>query len=248
MTEFDYTIHHTGSSGNCATIKVGGVTFLIDIGKPYKTISKYLDGVDFLLCTHIHGDHLNLAAYKGIVQNYSHIQIISNLEVGQTLALKGVSRAPDFYVEADDQMYIGEVKVHVFDNVHGVQTNGYIFEYKNQRLLFATDLASTVWYREWLDKHKVKLDVILLEANYNPEVFQFYEDFSKDKDINLWNSGTFRHLPTTEYEDFVNTYLNTGGHTEQLHTSKTFHDFDGLIKKLKGFISQEDVTKWRQQN
>lgn len=245
MSNFEWKIHHTGSSGNSATIKVGGLSFLIDYGKSYKTISKYMDGIDFVLTSHVHSDHLNLSAYKGIRQNYSHVQFITNQEVSDKIASKNISPLPEAIIKAGDVVYLGEVTLYVFENVHGVECNGYIFEYENEYLLFATDLSTMIFYSEWLDEHNVKLDICLLEANYDPEVIQFYEQSKEHTGFDIFSNGSFRHLPTTEHNAFVAKYLKEGGVCKELHISSTYHDFNGLIGKSKGRITQEDVNAWK---
>lgn len=246
MSEFQFKIHHTGSTGNSATITAGSLSFLIDFGKSYKTIANYMDGIDFALCSHVHGDHLNISAYKGIRQNYSHVQIISNQEVSDKLKDKNVLYPLDAIIKADDTIYLGDVTIHVFDNVHGVETNGYIFECNNEYLLFATDLSTTLFYQEWLKEHNVKLDVCLLEANYNPEVIKFYEETKEHSGYSIFNGGSYRHLPTTEHEYFITNFVKKDGIIKELHISSTYHDFNGLIRKSKGRITWEDVNVWKQ--
>lgn len=248
MSEFSFKIHHTGSTGNSATITVGGLSFLIDFGKSYKTIANYMDGIDFVLCSHVHGDHLNISAYKGIRQNYSHVQFITNQEVVNRLAEKGITDLPQAVIKAEDVIYLGDITIHVFDNVHGVETNGYIFEYQGEYLLFATDLSTTIFYQEWLQEHNVKLDVCLLEANYDPDVIKFYEQTKAHTGYDVFSNGSFRHLPTTEHELLTKNFVKEGGVIKELHTSATYHDFKGLIKKSKGRITWEDVNKWKEQN
>lgn len=54
--QLTFKIHHTGSSGNCATIynKGGGWNMMVDAGKSYKTIEKHLFEISFIFYTHRH--------------------------------------------------------------------------------------------------------------------------------------------------------------------------------------------------
>lgn len=51
-----YEILATGSDGNCVIIND---TLMIDCGVPYKTIEPYLEKLQLVLLTHMHGDHYN---------------------------------------------------------------------------------------------------------------------------------------------------------------------------------------------
>lgn len=248
MSSFEYEIKHTGSTGNCAIITVDGMRFMIDFGKSFKTINQYMTDIDFVLCTHVHGDHLNISSYKGIMQNYSHVGFITNQSVRDRLEEKGVDTLPENIVKAGDTIYIGDVEITVFDNEHGIECNGYIFKYNDEYLLFATDLSTTIWYQDWLDANNVKLDVCLLEANYDPQVIQFYEESKEHTGYNVFSNGSFRHLPTTENQEFIEKYLKPDGVSKELHISATYHDFKGLIRKSKGKITIEDVERWKQEN
>lgn len=68
----------SGSEGNSVYLKA--YKTLIDIGLPFKTYNEFdptffLD-VDFIILTHHHGDHLNPATLKRILDDYPHIKII----------------------------------------------------------------------------------------------------------------------------------------------------------------------------
>lgn len=244
---FSFKIHHTGSTGNSATVSVNDINFLIDFGKSYKTIKPYLEGVDFVFCTHVHSDHLNIAAYKGMLIDYPYLTVLTNQEVIDRLATKGAT-VPDNVIKAGDTLYVGDIEIHVFENEHGVECNGYIFTYQDHALLFATDLSTTMHYRDWLDEHQLKLDTILLEANYNPQVIQFYEESKAHTGFNIFSNGSYRHLPTTEHNEFISAYLKPDGVVKALHKSSTYFSFDGLKRKLGTNWNEEAYNEWKQHN
>lgn len=251
MGSFEWKIHHTGSSGNCATIKVGGMVIMIDAGKSYKTILPKLDGVDFILYSHRHGDHLGKSAYKSIRLLHPNITTITNQDVSDFVQGLGYPE-PDYIIKASDRLFLGDLTINVFENYHGanedyVETNGYLFSYFDEHLLFATDLSTAIEYEEYLRKHNIKLDVCLLEANYNEDVLSFYTDWGYHNGYDLHTYGAVRHHSTGQYNNFVAEFLKPDGYARELHTSASFHDFEGLVRRDKK-VTWEDVRAWQRLN
>ena len=248
MNEFSFDIHFTGSKGNCASIYYDNLGFLIDIGRPYKYVESYLFNKQFILLTHRHQDHLVYTTYKKIRENFPHIKILGNQEVNENIVKRKLPEL-DIIFKDDFQFQIGEVKFTTLQNYHGAgeeyaETHGFILESPSQNLLFATDLSTLVDYETYLLKNKLKLDIILLEANYDPQVIGLSEYMKIHSGYNTFNNGSYRHLSTIDREEFVTKFKNPDAIDIELHVSERYRSFEGLMKLEKGKITQKDVDNW----
>lgn len=247
INNFSYTIHHTGSSGNVARIDYNTIGILIDIGKPYKLVSQYLEGISYLFISHRHSDHLNLTTYKTIRERHPYISIVSNGEVNEHLMTKGL-KGVDVIIKDDMQLALGDLKITCLNNYHDTETHGFIFESPHETLLFATDLSTTTDYELYLNKVGKKVDICLLEANYKEEVLDFYISEGHHTGFDIFSNGSQRHLSVENHQRFVAEHVIEGGCVRELHTSSTYRTFKGLLKKSKGKISIEMVEKWLTKN
>lgn len=243
-----FDIHYTGSKGNCASIYYDNLGFLIDIGKPYKYIEPYLFNKQFILITHKHQDHLIYTTYKKIRENFPHIKILGNHEVNENIVKRKLPEL-DIIFKDDFQFQIGEVKFTTLQNYHGAgedytETHGFILESPSQNLLFATDLSTLVDYEEYCLTNKIKFDIILLEANYDPQVIGLSEYMKIHSGYNTFNNGSYRHLSTIDREEFVTKFKNPDAIDIELHVSERYRSFEGLMKLEKGRITQKDVDNY----
>ena len=243
-----FDIHYTGSKGNCASIYYDNLGFLIDIGKPYKYIEPYLFNKQFILLTHRHQDHLVYTTYKKIRENFPHLKILGNQEVQDNLTKRNLPML-DLIFKDDFQFQIGEVKFTTLQNYHGAgeeytETHGFILESPSQNLLFATDLSTLVDYESYLLTNDLKLDIILLEANYDPKVIEFSEYTKLHTGFDTYSNGSYRHLSTVDRQLFIEKFSSESAVDVELHMSARYRSFDGLVKMEKGKISMQDVDKW----
>ena len=248
MSDFSFDIHFSGSKGNSASIYYDDIGFLIDIGKPYRHIEPYLFDKQFILISHRHQDHLVYTTYKKIKENFPHIKILGNNDVNENLKKRKLQPL-DIVFSDNFQFQIGDVKFTTLQNYHGageeyVETHGFVLESPSQNLLFATDLSSLIDYETYLLKNKLKLDIILLEANYYPKVIEFYESTKAHTGFNIFANGSYRHLSTTDREIFVDKFGKSDTIDVELHQSETYRTFEGLIRKSKGKITQQDVDNY----
>lgn len=247
-----FDIHHTGSKGNSASIYYKNLGFLIDIGKPYKYIEPYLFNKQFILISHKHGDHIKWTTYKKIRENFPHIKFLSNSTVNNELIKRKLPEVDVIFTD-DFQVQIGDIKITSLQNYHGIneeytETHGFVFETPEQNLLFATDLSTLVDYESYLLTNDLKLDIILLEANYDPQVIEFYESTKQHTGYSIFSSGSYRHLSVLDRESFVDKFANPESINVELHQSATYRTFAGLIKRSKGNITKEDVARWKQKH
>ena len=247
--KFNYTIHYTGSSGNCASIYYDNIGLLVDIGKPYKYLEPFLYDKQFIFISHRHQDHLVYSTYKKIRENFPFIQFIGNNDVNENL-LKRDLQCLDLIVRDNFQFQIGDVKFTTLQNYHGTgeeyaETHGIILESPYQNLLFATDISTMIDYEKYLSSNHMLLDIILLESNYDPYVIEFYESVRVHTGYSVFSNGSYRHLSTIDRDRFVSQFKHENTIDCELHQSKTYRSFDGLIKKSKGKVTREMVTEWQ---
>lgn len=259
MTEyikFKYDIHYTGSKGNCVSIYYDNIAFMIDFGKPYKYIEPFLYDKQFIFISHKHGDHLVYTTYKKIRENFPHIKILSNQTVNEELVKRKLPQV-DVIFEDDLEFQIGDLRFASIQNYHGAgeeytETHGFIIQSPFQNLLYATDLSTTTDYQAYLDKHDLKIDVMLLEGNYDENVIAFYEETRVHTGYSIFANGSYRHLAISEYHNFCKVYANDGAELEMLHTSTTYGDFAGLMRTLNrnnaSKLTWEDIDAWRKKN
>lgn len=202
----------------------------------------------FTLTVILNSDHMNWTAYKKIRENFPNIKVLGNSDVNNQLIKRRLPEL-DIVFKDDFQFKIGDVKFTTLQNYHGtgeeyVETHGFILESPSQNLLFATDLSTLVDYEEYCLTNKIKFDIILLEANYDPKVIEFYESTKQHTGYSIFSSGSYRHLSIIDRELFVDKFAKPGAINVELHQSETYRTFDGLIKKSKGKITKKDVDNW----
>lgn len=247
-TSFKFKIHFSGSKGNSASIYYKNLGFLIDIGKPYRHIEPFLYDKQFILISHKHGDHLVYTTYKKIRENFPHIKILSNSTVNNELIARKLPEVDVIFTD-DFQVQIGDIKITSLQNYHGIneeytETHGFVFESPMQNLLFATDLSTLVDYESYLLTNDLKLDIILLEANYDPKVIEFSEYTKLHTGFDTYSNGSYRHLSTVDRQLFIDKFSSESAVDVELHMSARYRSFEGLIKMEKGKISMHDVDNW----
>lgn len=247
-TSFKFKIHFSGSKGNSASIYYKNLGFLIDVGKSYRHIEPFLYDKQFILISHKHGDHIKWTTYKKIRENFPHIKIISNSTVNNELIKRKLPEVDVIFTD-DFQFQIGDVKITTIQNYHGIndeytETHGFVFESPMQNLLFATDLSTLVDYESYLLTNDLKLDIILLEANYDPKVIEFSEYTKLHTGFDTYSNGSYRHLSTVDRQLFIDKFSSESAVDVELHMSARYRSFEGLIKMEKGKITQKDVDNW----
>lgn len=250
---FTWNVHYTGSKGNSVSIFNKNLGIMVDFGKPYKYIEPYLYDIHFLIVTHRHGDHFKPAVYRKIRENFPNIKILANEEVSNLMFEKAKIGA-DVVFSDNFQFQIGTMKFTTIQNYHGAEqeftdTHGFIIEdvESGEVLLYATDLSTTIDYQEYLDKNSLQIDYCLLESNYDPQVIEFYESTKAHTGFDIFSNGSYRHLASTEHDEFVKKYCKPGSTVVQLHQSETYSTFEGLLKRTKkdeNKITMEDVEQW----
>lgn len=82
-------IHIFGSSSKGNSVYFTKIRTLIDLGLPmkrYNAIEKhFFNNVDFIILTHEHSDHINVATLTNVLKNYPHVKIIIHPNMWQAL-------------------------------------------------------------------------------------------------------------------------------------------------------------------
>lgn len=255
ITGFDYEILYSGSTGNFNLIKhtdieYNQITFAMDIGKPFKYLEPYLYQVDVILISHVHGDHYTPSTYHQIRDAFPNIIIIANDDVNNRIVSQGLQPV-DYVLNAGEGIQIADVYIRAFENEHGtddepVDCTGWILYDGHTNILYSTDMTTTIHYRMYLDKHNIKLDTILLEANYDVDVVGFIESLKLHTGFSIFNNGSERHMSKQEHDEFCKLYRSSDkARTEELHISSTYHDFDGMRKQSKfEHVTDDDIKKY----
>lgn len=202
----------------------------------------------FTLTVILESDHINWTGYKKIRENFPSVKILGNNDVNENLKKRKLQPL-DIVFSDNFQFQIGDTKITTIQNYHGageeyVETHGLIMETPTQNLIFATDLSLLIDYEEYCLTNNIKFDIILLESNYDPKVIEFYESTKLHSGYSIFSNGSSRHLNTDDRKRFVDKFGKPGAIDVELHKSETYRTFTGLIKRLDGKISMQDVDKW----
>ncbi|MEJ0054049.1 MAG: MBL fold metallo-hydrolase [bacterium] len=76
----------------CLVVEESGVRVLVDPGS-FTTEQNELSGLDAVVITHEHQDHLNIASLKKVIDNNPDIVIIANASIGAVLEKEGIAYA-----------------------------------------------------------------------------------------------------------------------------------------------------------
>lgn len=119
----------------CLLIKNEGVTILTDPGAFSLDSHKNITGVDIILITHEHADHLHVASLKEIVANNPDAKIITNTSVGKLIGKedleyeilegKDTKEILNTLIEAHDAKH-----EEIYEEVKQVQNTGYFIANK----------------------------------------------------------------------------------------------------------------------
>lgn len=204
--QINYNIIGSGSKGNCVIIE----DIMFDCGLPYNKIKEHLYNIKYLLLTHIHTDHINKTTYNRIRKEFPNIQVISNYEVHQCHKVDTISNH-DYPVITKDYIFIP------FDLDHDVICQGYSFETKGKKIIYATDCNN-------LNKApKDKYDYMFIESNHCEKKLAAVRGKGNKYGYNVYENGV-RHLSTQKCYEFY--YLNRDSRESELielHKSSRFY-------------------------
>jgi L-ascorbate metabolism protein UlaG (beta-lactamase superfamily) len=124
----------------CLLIQEEGLTILTDPGM-FSTEQDHLTGIDLILITHEHEDHLHLESVKVLLQNNPSAHIVCNKGVGKILDSAGISYS---LMEDGQTAQFGLVVVEahgkkhaeIYNDLWAVENTGFLI---NNRLFYPGD-------------------------------------------------------------------------------------------------------------
>ena len=187
-------------------------SIMVDCGLPFSSIKQFVDKIQIVLLTHIHGDHFKINTIKKLAFErpslrfgcgeflYEHLQGISNVDVFEP------GKVYDY----------GLFKVSPIVLYHDVQNFGYRIFKDNKKILHATDTYT-------LEGISAKnYDLYALEANYDENTIYDIINEKRSRGEYAHQIGSINsHLSRQQAQDFV---LNNAGNNYEfimLHQSKT---------------------------
>lgn len=160
----------SGSDGNCFLVESEGTRLLVECGRPLREIVRYLEHarltpaeLDGILLTHAHGDHARSA--RSVSDRFGVPVYASQ----GTLDSRTLYDAPLGRVVASGAPFqVGEILVRPFAVPHDCREPlGFRFESHSGQVCITTDLG---WVPDSVRAHFADLDLLVLEANYDPHL------------------------------------------------------------------------------
>lgn len=203
--KLDYRVIASGSSGNCVRIE----NIMVDCGIPYKKLEEELYKVDYLLLTHIHGDHIKKSTYNRIRTEFPNIQVISHRQVAHHFDI-------DILCQKSIPLQIGSYMITPFWGEHDVEVYGYVWECKGNTIIYATDMINFNYAPD------IKYDYLFIEANYDEVKIDLANKQSKSH-FNYYNlNGRHASIRTSEAFYYSHRRDRTSEYI-QLHKSERFY-------------------------
>lgn len=118
----------------CLLIEESGLRILTDPGS-YSTAQDEIAGIDIILITHEHADHIHIESLKNILKNNPSVKIYTNSSVGKLLEKEGIR----YELLEDKQRKIikniaiegcGDKHAEIHPSFPGVQNTGYLINEK----------------------------------------------------------------------------------------------------------------------
>lgn len=171
----------SGSSGNCLLLRSGQSTVLIDAGFSSmrgcrQALEKVLPGVDALVVSHLHTDHIHYASLR-VLEQY-RIPVYVCARDLRLLASRCFRQYPFFGLQVrpfDERSFsVGDLCVRPFRVLHDGLRLTFGFEIfhsrrgRERKMVVATD------FRDWrgVQERFQDADFIFVEANHSPELLR----------------------------------------------------------------------------
>ncbi len=168
----------SGSSGNCYFFTNGTATFLIDAGvgprSTQKRLAPYgedLAGVDFILITHDHIDHIKAL---GIISSKFSKPVYTTAKLKGALAAHSCTRGKlggnIKTINVSEETDICGVKVTPFPVPHdATETVGYFIEFDGKKITLVTDCGSVT---DDVLRYSKMADILIFESNYDEDMLE----------------------------------------------------------------------------
>lgn len=227
----------SGSSGNAMFIELGPYKMLIDVGINCKridealTINSYnLEDIDIVFITHVHNDHI-----KGfnVTRKRLSCPIYGSDYTKYYLYGKGVDT---FGLNSKTEL-LQDLYVTMFEVSHDQKgTVGYIFEYKDTKIGYVTDIGI-------MPKSTIELlrgsNIVIIESNHDKDMLKNgpYPSYLKSR-IN----GKLGHLSNEECAKTILKLYDSGTRNFLLaHISKENNTHELAYKESYDLLKKDDV-------
>ena len=160
----DYTIISTGSKGNCVII---GSKVMVDCGVSYKAIKPYVKGLQLVLLTHQHSDHIRPSTIRKLQEERPALRFGCGEWLLPSVLACGVSkRKIDVYIPNLKTRYTDDLQLIMTPTKHNVTNCCYRISLNGEKIFYATDCNN-------LDGIDAKeYDLYMIEANYEDTEIQ----------------------------------------------------------------------------
>ena len=157
----DFEIIASGSNGNAVVL---GNSILIDCGIPCKTIQPHSKGLQLVLLTHTHLDHISPATVRRLALERPAIRWACGEWMVGLLVGCGVSKKQiDVFANGQTSQYHENLRLTMYEIPHDVRNAAWVVYLGGKTAFYATDTNS-------LDHiHVPGLDLYMVEANYKEE-------------------------------------------------------------------------------
>lgn len=168
----------SGSTGNCSLVCSNKSKILVDIGISLKALKQRLkdvgesvDGIDAVLITHEHSDHIK---GLGVLLRKFALPVYLTMGTAREIINKtslGVINDDLFrYIKSDVEFFIKDFKIMPLKISHdAADPVAYRINNNKKSLAVITDLGC---YDDYLVKNLQGLDAILLESNHDVKILQ----------------------------------------------------------------------------
>jgi phosphoribosyl 1,2-cyclic phosphodiesterase len=236
----EFSILASGSAGNCAVVRCGSTTLLVDAGLSARQLVRRLEicGVDpdslsGVVLTHEHGDH---TAGLDVFLRKRAIPVYCELRTRAVLApsVRGEVRWNLF--ENGDRFQVGEIEVSSFSIPHdAVEPLGFVFRGRNgARFGLVSDIGKPT---NLVRHHLSGVDSVFVEANYDDLLLQ--NDTKRPWATKQRISGDHGHLSNAQAASLVADIARDNLHRVVLgHLSRDCNQPDIAIRTVREALRQ----------
>lgn len=160
----DYTIISTGSKGNCVII---GSKVMVDCGVSYKSIKPYVKGLQLVLLTHSHGDHIKPSTIRKLQEERPTLRFGCGKWLLPSILACGARKSNiDIYTPNTKNRYTDGLQLIMTPTKHNVTNCCYRIFLDGEKIFYATDCNNL----DGIDAPNY--DLYMIEANYEDSEIQ----------------------------------------------------------------------------
>lgn len=233
----------SGSSGNCALLRFGPTSILLDAGIGIRRIRRSLvevecslEELDAVLLTHEHNDHIK--GLRHVVKYRPDLPLYATVGTRIGAFERGRLEVRAERIEPGTSFTIAGVDVLPFRVLHDASDPvGYRFRYRDVSVGWATDLGEVT---DEVVESVRDADVLMVESNHDPELLRSgpYPAFLKQR-----VAGRFGHLANHAAAELVDAAA-----TERTRFVRLLHLSD---KNNEQTLAEQTVTRplerWKRQ-